>query len=330
MHSDDVIAEAREAAARATSLQQLVEARAAFLGRKGRVSARLRELGALPEEERAAAGKAANLLKETLEEIFAERKGALAQATRSHKLETQGVDVTQPGIRAAQGHLHPVSRVERDMCDFFKGLGYSVEEGPELESDWHNFGALNFPKDHPARDMQDTFFVEGDFAEGREQLLRTHTSPVQIRAMSKLEPPFRFIVPGRVYRYDLDPTHYPMFHQIEGFCVGERVSFGDLKGTLFAFARHLFGAGARLRFRAHYFPFTEPSAEMDVSWGEAFMEWGGCGMIHPRVLENCNIDPARWQGFAFGMALDRAAMIRHRIPNIQLLFEGDVRVLEQF
>ncbi len=329
MHSEDIIAEARKAAADATSLQKLVEARAAFLGRKGRVSTRLRELGALPEAERAAAGKEANALKEALESIFAERKSALARETQSRKLETQGVDVTQPGIAAPRGCLHPVSRVERDMCDFFKGLGYSVEEGPELESDWNNFGALNFPKDHPARDMQDTFFVEGEFAEGREQVLRTHTSPVQIRAMSKLEPPFRFIVPGRVYRYDLDPTHYPMFHQIEGFCVGERVSFGDLKGTLFAFARHLFGADARLRFRAHYFPFTEPSAEMDVSWGEEFMEWGGCGMIHPKVLENCNIDPARWQGFAFGMALDRAAMIRHRIPNIQLLFEGDVRVLEQ-
>jgi len=192
-----------------------------------------------------------------------------------------------------------------------------------VETEWNNFGALNFPEDHPARDLQDTFFVEGG------SLLRTHTSPVQIRAMTGRTPPFRFVVPGRVYRNDLDATHYPMFHQIEGFCVGEAVSFADLKGTLYAFARRLFGEDTKLRFRAHFFPFTEPSAEMDVTWRGGWLEWGGCGMIHPRVLLNCGIDPQRWQGFAFGMGLDRPALLRFGIPNIQLLFDGDLRVLEQ-
>jgi phenylalanyl-tRNA synthetase alpha chain len=216
-----------------------------------------------------------------------------------------------------------VSVIEREVSHFFTTLGYSIEDGPEVETEWNNFGALNFPEDHPARDLQDTFFVQGG------QVLRTHTSPVQIRAMTGRTPPFRFVVPGRVYRNDLDATHYPMFHQIEGFCVGEAVSFADLKGTLYAFARQLFGADTQLRFRAHFFPFTEPSAEMDVSWRGGWLEWGGCGMIHPRVLLNCGIDPSLWQGFAFGMGLDRPALLRFGIPNIQLLFDGDLRVLEQ-
>jgi phenylalanyl-tRNA synthetase alpha chain len=192
-----------------------------------------------------------------------------------------------------------------------------------VETDWNNFGALNVPSDHPSRDVQETFFVEDG------QVLRTHTSPVQIRAMAGRTPPFRFIAPGRVYRRENDGTHSPVFHQIEGMMVDQRVTFADLKGVLHAFARHLMGGEVRLRFRAHFFPFTEPSAEMDFSWGDRWLEWGGCGMIHPNVLRNCGIDPERYQGFAFGMGIDRTAMLRYGIPHVHHMFESDVRLLEQ-
>ncbi len=318
-----IVAEAERAFAAAGSPQELIEARARFLGRKGSVSAVLRGLGALAAKERAALGAAANEAKQRIEALANERKQSLERAGQAEALSAGRLDVTLPGAGAPRGRLHPVTVIERDVAAFFTTLGYSIEDGPEVETDWNNFGALNFPEDHPARDLQDTIFVEGG------HVLRTHTSPVQIRAMTGREPPFRFVVPGRVYRHDFDATHSPMFHQIEGFCVGEQVSFADLKGTLYAFAKHLFGAETQLRFRAHFFPFTEPSAEMDVTWQGGWLEWGGCGMIHPRVLLNCGLDPDRWQGFAFGMALDRAAMLRYGVPNIQLLFDGDLRVLEQ-
>jgi phenylalanyl-tRNA synthetase alpha chain len=321
---DAILREAEPVLASARTRQELVELRARFLGKKGSVSGVLRSLGALPPEERAVLGAAANRAKAQLEAWADARDAALAAAERDAALAHARLDVTLPGAAPPRGHMHPVSRIEREMHRFFAGLGYSIEDGPEVETDWNNFGALNFPDDHPARDTQDTIFVEGG------HVLRTHTSNVQIRAMTGKQPPFRFITTGRVYRNDFDATHYPMFHQIEGFCVGPNVTFGDLKGTLYAFARHLFGAGTELRFRAHFFPFTEPSAEMDFRWGDRWLEWGGCGMIHPNVLRNCGIDPEAHQGFAFGMALDRPAMDRFGIPNIQLLFDGDVRVLEQF
>ncbi len=321
---DAILREAEPVLAAARSLQDLVELRARFLGKKGSVSSVLRTLGALPPDERAALGAAANRAKLQIERWADARHGALAAAEQGAALAEQRIDVTLPSAAPPRGHMHPVSIVERSMHQFFAGLGYSVEDGPEVETDWNNFGALNFPDDHPARDTQDTFFVEGG------HLLRTQTSNVQIRGMTGKQPPFRFITTGRVYRHDLDATHYPMFHQIEGFCVGPNITFGDLKGTLYAFARHLFGPETELRFRAHFFPFTEPSAEMDFRWGERWLEWGGCGMIHPNVLRNCGIDPDEHQGFAFGMSLDRPAMDHFGIPNIQLLFEGDVRVLEQF
>ena len=314
--------EADAAFAEAASVQALSEARARFLGKKGALTGVLRGLGALAAEERAAAGEAANAAKQRIEAAAERRRAALETQDRAHALVAQRLDVTLPGAAPPRGRLHPVTRIEREMCDFFKGLGYGVAEGPEVDSDWNNFGALNFPDDHPARDTQDTFFVRGG------HVLRTHTSSVQVRAMSTREPPFRLVVPGRVYRHDLDATHYPMFHQIEGLCVDERVSFADLKGTLYAFARHLFGRTTRLRFRAHFFPFTEPSAEFDFSWQGGWLEWGGCGMIHPGVLENCGIDSTRWQGFAFGMTIDRTAMQRFGIPNIHRMFDGDVRALE--
>jgi len=320
---DAIVSEAEAAISAATSVQELVEIRSRFLGKKGSVTAVLRGLGELPAEQRSRVGQTANAAKERIESCARERRAVLERADRGRALSERSLDVTLPGHSPTRGHLHPVRLVERDMCDFFTSLGYSIEDGPEVETDHNNFSALNFPDDHPARDMQDTMFVSGG------NLLRTHTSNVQIRAMTGRTPPFRFVAPGRVYRHDLDATHYPMFHQIEAFCVGEDVTFADLKGTLYAFAHHLMGSEVRLRFRASFFPFTEPSAEMDFEWEGQWFEWGGCGMIHPQVLRNCRIDPERYQGFAFGMGIDRTAMERFGIPSIQLLFDGDVRVVEQ-
>ncbi len=315
--------EARGAIAAASTRQALTQVRARFLGRKGSVSQFLRGIGTLEADERSRAGQAANAAKERIEGWVTERRAALGRADRRASLVARGLDVTLPGARPPHGHLHPITHVTRDMVRFFSSLGFSLEEGPEVETDFYNFEALNIPSDHPARDEQDTFYVEGG------NLLRTHTSNVQIRTMSGRTPPFRFIAPGKVYRHDLSPKHSPMFHQIEGFLVDEQVSFGDLKGVLYAFARHLMGADVKLRFRANHFPFTEPSAEMDIRSGGEWLEWGGCGMIHPQVLERCGIDSERYRGFAFGMGIDRTARHRFGIPHLRLFFEGDVRVLEQ-
>jgi phenylalanyl-tRNA synthetase alpha chain len=308
----------------APTLQVLVEIRARFLGRSGSVSELLRGIGGASAEERRALGQAANATKERIEAWVRARREVLESARLASLVTDQSVDVSLPGVRPRAGHLHPVTHVVRDMVELFTGLGFSVEDGPHVETDWNNFGALNFPADHPARDCHDTFLIEGSTA-----VLRTHTSPVQIRVMTGRKPPFRFIAPGRVYRRDGDATHSPVFHQLEGFMVDERVTFADLKGVLYAFARHLMGESAKLRFRAHYFPFTEPSAEMDFRFEGRWLEWGGCGMIHPHVLRSCGIDPERYQGFAFGMGIDRTAMLRYGVTHIQMLFDADVRVLEQ-
>jgi len=327
--------EARSAIASATTAQALTEIRASFLGKKGSVARVLRGIGELASDERARVGQAANAAKREIESWVVERRAALERSATGRALTEHQLDVTLPGAAPRAGHLHPITHITRDMVRFFLSLGFSIEEGPEVETDYNNFEALNIPPDHPARDMQDTFYLEGG------NLLRTHTSNVQIRAMTGRTPPFRFIATGRVYRHDLSPRHSPMFHQIEGFLVDERVTFGDLKGVLLAFGRHLFGAEVELRFRANHFPFTEPSAELDYSCllcnrqgckvcsGSGWVEWGGCGMIHPKVLERCEIDPDRYQGFAFGMGIDRTAIRRYGIPHLRHLFEGDVRVLEQ-
>ncbi|UCE84603.1 MAG: phenylalanine--tRNA ligase subunit alpha [Deltaproteobacteria bacterium] len=327
--------EAVEAIEAADSLPRLLEARSQVLGRKGTITESLRGIGAADPADRARLGRELNLAKQRIEARFADRRAALEAGARERELREHRLDVTLPGTGLRSGHLHPVTQLEREMVAFFTGLGFSIEDGPQVETDYNNFEALNFPPDHPARDMQDTFYVEGG------NLLRTHTSPVQIRAMQRLEPPFRFVVTGRVYRHDFGPRSSPMFHQIEGVMVDERTSFGDLKGILYAFARQLFGARVDLRFRASYFPFTEPSAEFDVTCPNCagagcgtcsqsgWIEWGGCGMVHPRVLENCQIDAERYQGFAFGMGIDRAAMIRFGLPSIHVLFEPDARILEQ-
>jgi phenylalanyl-tRNA synthetase alpha chain len=316
-------AEALRAIAAAETPQALTETRARFLGRKGSVAALLRGIGALEAARRGPVGQAVNTAKQRIEEAVQARRGQLEQRGVKEALGRGHLDVTLPGARPPRGHLHPLTRIDREIAHFFHALGFAIEDGPEVETDWHNFEALNFPDDHPARDMQDTFFVEGGF------VLRTHTSPVQIRAMTGRTPPFRFITPGRVYRHDSSSTHSPMFRQVEGFLVDERVTFGDLKGVLYEFARFLLGEHVQLRFRASFFPFTEPSAELDFSWEDGWLEWGGCGMIHPRVLENCGIDAERYQGFAFGMGVERAAMLRFDLPHIQLLYDADLRVLEQ-
>jgi phenylalanyl-tRNA synthetase alpha chain len=314
--------EARDAIESAATREDLVQVRARFLGKKGSVAAILRGIGELDPAERGAVGAAANEAKQKIEGWVAERRAVLEQSGRASALAEHQLDVSLPGAGLPAGRLHPVTRVFRDVIEFFASMGFAVQEGPEVETDWNNFGALNFPDDHPARDIQDTFFVEGG------TVLRTHTSPVQIRTMTGREPPFRFIAPGRVYRHDSDATHTPMFHQIEGFMVDDRTTLADLKGILHAFARHMFGPETQLRFRGHYFPFTEPSAEMDFSYQGGWMEWGGCGMIHPNVLRNCGIDPDRYQGWAFGMGIDRTAMDRFGVPDLRLMFEGDVRLLE--
>ncbi len=330
MSADAETLEALETSARAEiagadTLPALQAARARLLGRKGSVSALLRSIGSLDPVARGARGEVVNALRDRIEVCVAERRAELEGRARDRALTRGRLDTSLPGAAPPRGHLHPITHVRRDMVRFFTSLGFSIEEGPEVETDWHNFEALNIPPEHPARDEQDTFYVEGG------NLLRTHTSNVQIRAMTGRTPPFRFIAPGRVYRHDLSPRHSPMFHQIEGFLVDDRVSFGDLKGCLHAFARFLMGDSVAVRFRANYFPFTEPSAEMDFRQSEGgWLEWGGCGMIHPRVLERCGIDPRRWQGFAFGMGIDRTALLRFGVPALRVFFENDVRVLEQF
>jgi phenylalanyl-tRNA synthetase alpha chain len=331
-----LVENARAELAEAGSLQALTEVRARYLGKKGSVAQVLRGLGKADPSERALLGKAANDAKRAIEEFADGHRAVLEGAQRSQALEEMRVDVTLPSAGTAPGRLHPLTLVTRDMVSFFTSMGFSIEEGPEVETEYNNFEALNIPASHPARDEQDTFYLEG------EHLLRTHTSNVQIRTMTGRTPPFRFIAPGRVYRHDLSPRHSPMFHQIEGFFVDETVTFADLKGVLLAFGRHLMGDDTRLRFRANHFPFTEPSAEIDFACllcdmqgctacsGQGWMEWGGCGMIHPRVLERCGIDSERYQGFAFGMGIDRTAMLRYGVPHLRLLFEGDARFLEQF
>lgn len=303
----------------------------------GARSGRLRELQAMVPKapDKRAFGAAFNGLRQRIEAALAARDADLSRSEEAARLLATRVDVTLPGRRPAGGSLHPVTRVSREIEAVFRGLGYSVAEGPEIESDRYNFALLNFPDDHPARDAQDTLFVD----DGR--LLRTHTSPVQIRTMLARKPPIRVICPGRVYRNDNDLRHSPMFHQVEGLCVAEGITMGDLKGTLEAFITRLFTPDTKVRLRPSYFPFTEPSCEVDITCqickakgcatcsSTGWMEILGAGMVDPRVLANCGIDPDRYSGFAFGLGLDRVAMNKFGIPNIRSLFESDERLLRQ-
>lgn len=309
------------AASEATQLEQL---RVKLLGKKGRLSGVLGAMGKLPGDQRPMVGQRANVLKAQLIELLGQRLETLKAAALKDQLEREAIDVTVPPSGIPGGHRHPLISTTEDIVDLFCGLGYRVAEGPEVETDYYNFSALNIPADHPARDMQDTFYLDGD------QLLRTHTSPVQIRHLEQNPPPVRIVAPGRVYRRDgVDATHSPVFHQVEVLAIDEGLDFSHLRGTVMAFLRAFFG-DLPVRFRASYFPFTEPSAEVDVQWRGRWLEVMGCGMVDPAVLQGLGLDPERWSGFAAGLGVERFCMVRHGIDDIRRLYTSDLRFLEQF
>lgn len=320
-----LLAAGKEAVAQATSTQDLDQVRVQYLGKKGELTALLKSLGGLSAEERPKAGALINEAKDALQDAINLRKTSLESAALEAKLAAETVDVTLPGRGQNLGGLHPITRTLQRIEAFFTGIGYSVEEGPEIEDDYHNFEALNIPSHHPARAMHDTFYFNAN------TLLRTHTSGVQVRTMETQKPPLRIICPGRVYRCDYDQTHSPMFHQVEGLIVDKDISFADLKGTLEQFLREFFEEDVNVRFRPSYFPFTEPSIEVDIDRGDGkWLEVLGCGMVHPKVFEASGIDPEEFTGFAFGMGVERLAMLRYGVNDLRLFFENDLRFLHQF
>jgi len=322
-----------EAAQDGAALEQL---RVDYLGKKGQITALLKGLGKLSADERPKAGALINVVKQELQELIGARKATLESAAVDARLASETIDVTLPGRGQSTGGIHPVTRTMERMEDFFSAIGFDVVEGPEIEDDYHNFEALNIPAHHPARAMHDTFYVD------EHTVLRTHTSPVQVRVMESQEPPLRIICPGRVYRCDSDLTHTPMFHQVEGLLIDEHSSFADLKGLIEDFLRVFFERELDVRFRPSYFPFTEPSAEVDIQCvncgGDGcrvcshtgWLEIMGCGMVHPRVFEYSNIDTEKYSGFAFGMGVERLAMLRYGVNDLRLFFDNDLRFLEQF
>lgn len=341
--------QALEQVAAAGSLEALDAIRVAFLGRKGSLTGVLRNLGTLPPDERPEVGRVSNEVRDRLEAAIATRRQELAEAALAERVAREAVDITLPGRRRPVGRQHVLAQIVDEIVEIFTGLGYSVAEGPEVELDYYNFTALNHPPDHPARALQDTFYVRdlsGDRAavEGESDvLLRTHTSPVQVHVMERQKPPIYVLAPGTVYRRDVaDPSHLPQFTQIEGLVVDEGITFGDLKGTLEHFVHAMFGADRRVRLRPHFFPFTEPSAEVDVSCGicggegcrscggEGWLEILGCGMVDPNVFGYVGINPERYTGFAFGMGAERIAGLKYGVPDLRLFVEGDVRFLHQF
>lgn len=328
--------EALQAASVATTEVELQHVRARYLGRKGEITAVMKCMGQLSHEERPLVGALANEVKDRLEAAFTLRQESLRLDLMQEKLASERLDITLPGRKQGRGYKHPITKVTEEIVAIFSSLGFGVAEGPEIEKDFYNFEALNIPKDHPARDMQDTFYVS------EEVVLRTHTSPVQIRTMLKQEPPVRVIAPGTVYRRDSDVTHSPMFHQIEGFLVDRNVTFGDLKGILTTFITEFFGQNVDVRFRPSFFPFTEPSAEVDIQCvicggsgcrvcGQTgWLEILGSGMIDPEVFKSVNYDPFEYSGFAFGMGIERIAMLKYGVNDLRLFFENDLRFLKQF
>ena len=333
---DKLVTEAESSIEAAGDLAAIDEVRVRFLGKKGLLTEQMKQLGKLSPEERPAAGQAINKAKQAVQKSIQARKENMQAAEMQARLGTESVDVTLPGRGQAIGGLHPVTRTLERIEALFRQLGFEVAEGPEIEDDYHNFEALNIPESHPARAMHDTFYFD------EHTVLRTHTSPVQIRAMKGRQPPLRIIAPGRVYRCDSDLTHTPMFHQVEGFMVDECTTFADLKGILDEFLRHFFEQELAVRFRPSYFPFTEPSAEVDVQCVECggsgcrvcsntgWIEILGCGMVHPEVFRHAGIDSERFTGFAFGIGIERLAMLRYGVNDLRLFFENDLRFLEQF
>ncbi|MET0218359.1 MAG: phenylalanine--tRNA ligase subunit alpha [Burkholderiales bacterium] len=324
---DAILSEALGLFAAIDDPDELERVKARFLGKTGILTDLLKGLGKLPHAERPAAGSRINEAKEKLEAALAARREAIRIVRLEARLGEEALDVTLPGRGPGLGGLHPTTRTLDRIAFLFGSLGFEIATGPEIETDFYNFTALNTPEDHPARSMHDTFYLEGG-----EYLLRTHTSPIQIRYMETQRPPIKIIAPGRVYRVDSDATHSPMFHQIEGLWIDRQVSFANLKFVLTDFLQRLFERdGLEVRFRASYFPFTEPSAEVEMAWGEGrWLEIGGCGMVHPNVLRQVNIDPEEFQGFAFGMGLDRITMLRYGVNDLRLFFENDLRFLKQF
>lgn len=309
-----------------------------YLGKKGEITAVLRGMGKLSPEERPVIGSLANQIRDEIAALLEERAQILRREARQRQMEAERVDVTLPGRPFAQGFLHPLTQVIEEICDIFLGMGFSIVEGPEVETDYYNFEALNIPKDHPAREMQDSFYFQPEI------LLRTHTSPMQVRTMEKVAPqvPVRIIAPGKVYRRDDDATHSPMFHQIEGLAIDYNISLADLKGTLLTFARQMFGSSQQVRLRPSFFPFTEPSAEVDISCvicggsgcsvckNTGWIEILGAGMVHPKVLAMSGYDPEEYTGYAFGMGIERIAMLKYGINDLRLFFQNDIRMLRQF
>ncbi|MBL27640.1 MAG: phenylalanine--tRNA ligase subunit alpha [Rhodospirillaceae bacterium] len=341
MNIDHLRSEFLEAIADAGDLDTLDQVRVAALGKKGRLTEQMRALAGMDPEQRKAAGQAFNALKDELAAAIESRKAVLAAARLEARLREERIDVTAPARFEAEGRIHPISQVIDELTEIFGDMGFTVAEGPEIETDFNNFTALNIPEEHPARQMHDTFYFP-EKEDGSRLLLRTHTSPVQIRAMMAAPPPYRLIVPGRTYRYDYDITHTPMFHQVEGLVIDRTTHMGHLKGCLIDFARAFFEVDdLPARFRPSYFPFTEPSAELDIGCsreggelrigaGSDWLEILGCGMVHPRVLENVGVDPTEYQGFAFGMGIERIAMLKYGIPDLRTFFESDLRWLRHY
>lgn len=334
--TESLLATANGEIIRCSSLEELEQIRIRLLGKKGEITNQLKALGQMDPEARRVAGAVINAAKESLTAALDARRDVLEEAQLQQQLAAESIDVTLPGRGQATGGLHPVTRVRQRIEQLFRTAGFSVVDGPEIEDDWHNFEALNIPGNHPARAMHDTFY----FGDGR--LLRTHTSPVQVRAMQSMGAPLRVIAPGRVYRCDSDMTHTPMFHQVEGLVVDEHISFANLKAILHDFMKSFFEAEVGLRLRPSYFPFTEPSAEVDISCVNCagkgcrickhtgWLEVAGCGMVHPNVLRAVNIDPERFTGYAFGMGVERLTMLRYKVTDIRLYFENDLNFLRQF
>ncbi|MGI6684921.1 MAG: phenylalanine--tRNA ligase subunit alpha [Bacillota bacterium] len=335
---NEIKLKAQEELKNAKTVNELVSLRVKYLGKKGELTSVLRGMGSLSPEERPRVGQAANDIREVIESILDERNNQLKEEELQQTLREETIDITLPGQNILVGRKHPITTVIDQIKEIFLGMGYSIAEGPEIELDYYNFEALNLPQDHPARDMQDSFYISD------EVLLRTHTSPVQVRTMEKTVPgiPVKIICPGKVYRRDDDATHSPMFHQVEGLVIDKNISMSDLKGTLLTFARQMFGADREIRLRPSYFPFTEPSAEVDISCimcggsgcrvcsHTGWLEILGAGMVHPRVLEMSGYNPEEVSGFAFGMGVERVTMLKYGIDDLRLLFENDLRFLTQF
>lgn len=333
---EQIVAQASAEFAASPDVAALENAKAKYLGKTGLITEQMKSLGKLAPEERKAQGAAINAAKEKITDALNAQRDSLANAQMNARLNAEAIDVTLPGRGRSKGGIHPVMRTWQRVEEIFKSIGFDVADGPEVETDWVNFTSLNSPENHPARSMQDTFYIEGHDTRGKPLLLRTHTSPMQVRYAKMNKPPIKVIAPGRTYRVDSDATHSPMFHQVEGLWIAEDISFADLKGIYLNFVKAFFETdNLQVRFRPSYFPFTEPSAEIDIAFGSGplkgkWLEVSGAGQVHPTVVRNMGLDPEKYIGFAFGSGLERLTMLRYGINDLRLFYEGDLRFLKQF